>query len=39
MTEQMQISAVKAHKRVASGKSLPVCSCRDEEACRKVQLE
>jgi hypothetical protein len=39
MTEQMQISAVEAHKRVTSGKALLVCAYRDEEACRKVQLE
>jgi hypothetical protein len=37
MTEQ--ISAKEAHERVASGKALLVCAYRDEEACRKVQLE
>jgi len=37
MTEQ--ISAKEAHERVASGKALLVCAYRDEDACRKVQLE
>ncbi len=37
MTEQ--ISAKEAYERVASGKALLVCAYRDEEACRKVQLE
>jgi hypothetical protein len=34
-----QISAKEAHERVASGKALLVCAYRDEDACRKVQLE
>ena len=34
-----QISAREARERVASGKALPVCAYRDEDACRKVQLE
>jgi hypothetical protein len=37
MTEQ--ISAKESHERVAPGKALLVCAYRDEEACRKVQLE
>ena len=37
MTER--ISAKEAHERVGSGKALLVCAYRDEEACRKVQLE
>ena len=37
MTEQ--ISAQAAHERVSSGKALLVCAYRDEDACRKVQLE
>ncbi len=39
MTKPMQVSAVEAHERVTSGKALLVCAYRDEEACRKVQLE
>jgi hypothetical protein len=37
MTEQ--ISAKEAHERVSSGKALLVCAYRNEDACRKVQLE
>ena len=37
MTEQ--ISAQGAHERVSSGKALLVCAYRNEDACRKVQLE
>jgi hypothetical protein len=39
MTDLMKITASEAHKQVSSGKSLLVCAYRDEEACRKVQLE
>lgn len=33
------ISAAEAHQDVTSGKALLVCAYRDEDACRKVQLE
>lgn len=33
------ISAAEAHQDVASGKAFLVCAYRDEEVCRKVQLE
>jgi hypothetical protein len=33
------ISAPEAHRDVTSGKAFLVCAYRDEEACRKVQLE
>jgi hypothetical protein len=39
MTDPMKISAAEAHERASSGKALLVCAYRDEEACRKVQLE
>ncbi len=39
MTKPMHVSAVEAHERVTSGRALLVCAYRDEEDCRKVQLE
>ena len=33
------ISAAEAYQNVTSGKAFLVCAYRDEEACRKVQLE
>ncbi len=39
MTKPMRVSAAEAHERVTSGRALLVCAYRDEEDCRKVQLE
>jgi len=33
------ISATEARQDVTAGKALLVCAYRDEEACRRVQLE
>ncbi len=39
MTKPMHRSAVEAHERLTSGKALLVCAYRDEEDCKKIQLE
>ena len=39
MTKPKGISAAETRQDVTSGKALLVCAYRDDEACRKVQLE